>query len=74
MSDTRGCPACGREDRLYSVETMVVEYHVSISAEGDMDYTGQETRYFDETAEPHDLIHCRNCDWEGPSAECEAGL
>ena len=63
----KGCPDCGATN-LYSSETATVEYPIVVAIDGTWDYTGEESRTYDEGTEFVDQIACR-CGWLGALAD-----
>lgn len=62
------CPKCGSADRLESVETTLVHYPATFRDNGtarpEIEYTGGQSRTFDESSEATGRIWCRDCDAE----------
>lgn len=59
------CPNCERGEYLYSREQAVIDYPITVDADGQFDYTGGETNVYDEGTEFQDALVCTNCLWEG---------
>ena len=61
------CPNCGSSDRLYSAERLWAHYPIADDGKGGWDYTGGESKVFDETAE-HQGIWCDDCNVQTDAA------
>ena len=61
------CPGCHSDERLFSVEKMEVMYPIRATGNGrgvEIDYTGAESIYLDDTATYDGTLYCRECDRE----------
>ena len=63
------CPKCHGSDRIESVEETTIQYPVRIQEDGSFDYSGDESRTFDEGASnigkgDNFTLYCRDCGTE----------
>lgn len=66
---TRGCPNCGRADRLTSWEMVSIGYPVEFFGPDTFDYTDAVEERGDETGRYADDLSCRGCAWTGTAAK-----